>query len=52
VKQVRVMDMLGKEVMSEENSSINMVNIANLPAGMYVVLSQSGKTYSAKLVKE
>ena len=32
------------------NEIINI--IANLPAGMYVVLSQSGKTYSAKLVKE
>ena len=51
---MRVMDMLGKEVMSEENPSGNMVNIANLPAGMYVVrvLSQSGKTHSTKLVKE
>jgi len=54
VKQVRVMDVLGKEVMSEENLSSNMVNIANLPAGMYVVrvLCQNGKTYSSKLVKE
>jgi hypothetical protein len=54
VKQVRVMDVLGKEVMSEENLSSNMVNIANLPAGMYVVrvLSQSGKTHLTKLVKE
>lgn len=51
MKQVRVMDVLGKEVMSEENLSSNMVNIANLPAGMYVVrvLCQSGKIYSAKL---
>jgi len=48
------MDMLGKEVMSVENPSSNTVNIANLPAGMYVVrvLSQSGKGFSAKLVKE
>jgi hypothetical protein len=54
LKQVRVFDMLGKEVMSVENPSSNTVNIANLPAGMYVVrvLSQSGKGFSAKLVKE
>ena len=54
LKQVRVFDMLGKEVMNVENPSSNTVNIANLPAGMYVVrvLSQSGKGFSAKLVKE
>ena len=54
LKQVRVMDVLGKEVMSVENLSSNTVNIANLPAGLYIVrvLSQSGKTYSSKLVKE
>lgn len=54
LKQVRVFDMLGKEVMSVENSSSKTINITNLPAGMYVVrvLSQSGKGFSAKLVKE
>ena len=54
LKQVRVMDVLGKEVMSVENLSSNTVNIANLPAGLYNVrvLSQSGKVYSSKLVKE
>ncbi|MBP5663446.1 MAG: T9SS type A sorting domain-containing protein [Bacteroidales bacterium] len=48
------MDMLGKEVMNVENCSGNTVNIANLPAGIYVVrvLSQSGKTHLTKLVKE
>jgi len=54
VKQVRVMDMLGKEVMSLENPSGNTINIANLPTGMYVVrvLGQGGKEYAVKLVKE
>ena len=54
VKQVHIMDMMGKEVLKLENPSSNTVNIANLPAGMYVVRvhSQSGKIYSAKLVKE
>ena len=54
VKRVSIMDMLGKEVMNVENCSGNTVNIANLPAGMYVVRvqSQSGKVYSAKLVKK
>ncbi|MBP5663444.1 MAG: T9SS type A sorting domain-containing protein [Bacteroidales bacterium] len=54
LKQVRVFDMLGKEVMNVENCSGNTVNIANLPAGMYIVRvqSQSSKVYSAKLVKK
>ncbi len=54
IKQVRIVDMLGKEVMSVENPSSNTVNIAHLPVGMYIVRvqSQSGKIYSAKLVKE
>ena len=54
VKRVSIMDMLGKEVMNVENCSGNTVNIANLPAGMYIVRvqSQSSKVYSAKLVKE
>ena len=54
VKQVRIMDVLGKEVMNVENPSSNTLSIANLPAGMYVVrvLCQSGKGYSSKLVKE
>ena len=54
VKQVRIFDMLGKEVMSLENPSGNTINIANLPTGMYVVrvLGQGGKEYAVKLVKE
>lgn len=46
--------MQGKVVLSQENPSNNTVNIANLPVGMYVVrvLSQSGKEYAVKLVKE
>ena len=54
VKQVRVFDMLGKEVMSIENPSSNTINIANLPTGIYAVriLSQSGRSYTSKLVKE
>ena len=54
LKQVRVFDVLGKEVLSIENPSSNTINIANLPAGIYVVrvLSQSGKTHLTKLVKE
>ena len=54
VKQVCIMDMLGKKVLRYENPSDNTINIANLPAGLYLVrvLSQSGRTYSAKLVKE
>ena len=36
------------------NKITNTLNIAHLPAGMYVVrvLSQSGKGYSAKVVKK
>jgi hypothetical protein len=54
VKQVRVMDMLGKVVMSVENPSSNTINIAKLPASIYAVQvqRQSGETYSVKLVKE
>ena len=54
VKQVRIINMQGKVVLSQENPSNNTVNIANLPVGMYVVrvLSQSGKEYAVKLVKE
>ena len=54
VKQVRVMDIMGKVVMSVENPSGNTVNIAKLPAGIYAVrvLSQSGISYTVKLVKE
>ena len=46
--------MLGKEVMSIENPSGNTINIANLPTGIYAVriLSQSGRSYTSKLVKE
>ena len=54
VKQVRIFDMLGKEVMSIENPSSNTINIANLPTGIYAVciLSQSGRSNTSKLVKE
>jgi hypothetical protein len=54
VKQVRIFDMLGKEVLSKENPSSNTINIATLPTGIYTVhiLSQSGKGYTSKLVKE
>ena len=54
VKQVRVMDMLGKEVMSVENLSSNTFNIAHLPVGTYIVqvISISGKEYASKLVKK
>lgn len=54
VKQVRIINMQGKVVLSQENPSNNVVNIANLPVGMYVVrvLGQSGKEYAVKLVKE
>ena len=54
VKQIRILDMLGKEVMSLENPSGNTINIANLPTGIYAVriLSQSGRSYTSKLVKE
>jgi len=54
VKQVRIINMQGKVVLSQENPSNNTVNIANLPVGMYVVrvLGQSGKEYAVKLVKE
>ena len=54
VKQVRVFDMLGKEVMSIENPSSNTINIANLTKGTYIVqvISKNGKEYVTKLVKE
>ena len=54
VKQVRVMDIMGKVVMSVENPSSNTINIAHLPSGIYVVrvFSQSGISYTVKLVKE
>ncbi len=54
VKQVRIINMQGKVVLSQENPSGNMVNIANLPVGIYAVrvLGQSGKEYATKLVKE
>ena len=54
VKQVRIINMQGKVVLSQENPSNNTVNIANLPTGMYVVrvLGQGGKEYAVKLVKE
>jgi hypothetical protein len=54
VKQIRIFDMLGKEVISIESPSSNTINIANLPTGIYAVriLSQSGMSYTSKLVKE
>ena len=54
VKQVRVMDMLGKEVLRYENPSSNTFNIAHLPVGTYIVqvISISGKEYASKLVKK
>ena len=54
VNKVMFVNMQGVTVLSEEKPNRNTIDISNLPVGMYVVrvFSQSGKTYSVKLVKE
>ena len=54
VNKVMFVNMQGVTILSEENPNRNTIDISVLPVGIYVVrvLSQSGKTYSVKLVKE
>jgi hypothetical protein len=54
VKKYTFVNMQGTVVLSEEKPNSNTIDISKLPASMYIVhvFGQSGKVYSAKLVKE
>lgn len=54
VRQVQVINLTGKVMLSMEAPRENMVNISNLPIGTYIVriFGQSGKEYATKMVKE
>lgn len=52
VKSVAIFDILGKQVLNAKTSN-NVVNVANLKGGVYIVkISEEGKTDTKKLVIE
>ena len=54
IKHISIVNVQGVMVFNTEIPNQNTIDISNLPSGVYAVrvLSQSGKVYSAKLVKE
>ncbi len=50
--ELRLFNIAGKQVLSLKNPTVEKINIAHLPKGMYIIqiADESGKTYTGKLI--